>query len=197
MGVNSKKNRKVLLLVLLFLYVMGGFYLLFTPGYTPFVTKMYFKRKLPQIETFINYIEDNKIDLLSNENYCYVVVKNECITFCSGRDEFVYSIHDTLSAEYQNSLQQIGVTYEQLGAIERNFRNMGMKQVFISRSQYMLQLFRWDAYCVMNKAYRDEGKVYNPLDGTEMGSRMEPRRDRDNLFVSILINCLYPYFFHG
>lgn len=81
MGVNSKKNRKVLLLVLLFLYVMGGFYLLFTPGYTPFVTKMYFKRKLPQIETFINYIEDNKIDLLSNENYCYVVVKNECITF--------------------------------------------------------------------------------------------------------------------
>lgn len=198
MGVNSNKKRKVILFIL-FAYVLGGFYLMFTPGYAPDVTKIYYKRKLPQIETFINYIEENKIDLLANENYCCVVVKSDRIEFSSGNGDFVYSIHDTLSTEYQDSLRQIGVTIEQLNTIMSNFRNVGMGQVFISRSnyQYLLQLFRSQAYCVMSKAYRDEGKVYNPLDDTEMGSRMEPVRDRNNLFVSILVSYLYPYFFYG
>lgn len=198
MGVNSNKIRSVILFIL-FAYVLGGFYLMFTPGFTPYVTKMYYKRYLPHIEMFINYIEENKIDLLGNEKYCCVVVKSDRIEFSSGKGDFVYSIHDTLSAECQDSLRQIGLVVEQLNAIVCNFRNIGMKQVFISRSnyQYKLQLFRWDAYCVMNKAYRDDGKVYNPLDDTEMGSRMEPVRDRSNLFVSILVSYLYPYFFHG
>ena len=198
MGVNSNKKRSVILFIL-FAYIWGGFYLMFTPGYSPYVTKMYYIRKLPQIETFINYIEENRIDLLANENYCCVVVKSDRIEFCSGKGDFVYSIHDILSAECQDSLRQIGITVEQLNTIVSNFRNMGMEQVFISRSnyQYLLQLFRSQAYCVMSKAYRDEGKVYNPLDDTEMGSRMEPVRDRNNLFVSILVSYLYPYFFHG
>ena len=193
-------KKKNFLLILLFSYIGGGLYLLFTPGYTPYVTKMYYKSKLEQIETFINYIEDNKIDLLANENYCSVVVNSDRIEFVSGKEDFVYSIHDTLSAEGQDSLRQIGVTVEQLNTIVHNFRNMGMEQVFISRSnyQYTLQLFRWDAYCVMNKAYRDDGKVYNPLDDTEMGSRMEPVADRVGQLNPFpwFVSCLYPYLFH-
>jgi len=60
MGVNSKEKGSVILFIL-FTYILGGLFLLVTPGYTPYVTKLYYKRYLPQIETFINYIEENKI----------------------------------------------------------------------------------------------------------------------------------------
>ena len=190
------------LLILIVTYILGGIFLLFTPGYSWKVTKWYFKNKLDEIETFVNYIEYNNIFSNANEDlHSFVLSEDGKIKAHGKKQDFSASISDTLSVDYLNIVQYTGVDSKQMFTIMRNFRRLGVKGVIIghghqsNQHNYRFLLYRWCSYWVMSEMKKKQGLVSRPLDDSRIGSRMQPMEERLgqlDVFPTI-VWMLYPY----